>query len=401
MKLLFRLLYQNISIGQSVAFAVANLLGAFIVLAGWQAYRDVDAVFDDADSFLSSNYIVVSKPVSLITTLSTALGGRPSFSESEIAELERQPGVAGVGSFMAAQFDVSGVIDFQGVQMQTQMFLEAVPDSFIDLHAGVTNKWRANYEDKFVPVIVPQTYLNLYNYGYASSQGLPQISGGLMSKCPLRLVISGNGQQRAYEARIVSFSNRLNTILVPETFLKEANAHLSAQRDDRPSRLIVSTTTSQLTSELMEYISDKGYEIEGNAADSLRMQTLIYGVVYAVIIVGLVMLVLAFFLLFVSIMLLIEKDKERLRTLYSIGYEHRSMALPYILLAVGLDLFTWFGAALFTTFAYPSFSRFLVAVMPDFVPHSLSGVWLAALLLSALFCVLHYVVVRHRVEQTA
>lgn len=396
MKLLFRLLSQNVSLWQTLAFSVANLIGAVVVLAGWQAYRDIQSVFDESEGFLSSNYVVLNKPVGAATTVVTALGGRPAFSGGEIDELSQQAGVSSVAGFSAAQFDVYGVVDIQGARMSTQMFLESVPDKYLDT-PNSEEDWSAGVDDDFVPVVLPHTYLNLYNYGFASSQGLPQVGQDLIKKFPLQLILSGNGQSKAYTARVVAFSNRLNTILVPDNFLREANMRFASNVPTAPSRIIMSTTTRKLSSSLIDFIDDHGYELEGNSADSLRMQALLYGAVWAIVGLGVAMTLLACFLLVVSINLIIEKDRERLQTLFCIGYERRALATPYLILALGLDAFTWLFGAVVATFIYPLLTDYLRTLIPDFAASRIIGIWILAVLLAALFFLIHFATIRAKV----
>lgn len=60
MTLVWKLLRQHISIPQLAGFAFANLFGMLIVLLGYQ-YCDVLPVFTSQDSFMKSDYIIVSK----------------------------------------------------------------------------------------------------------------------------------------------------------------------------------------------------------------------------------------------------------------------------------------------------------------------------------------------------
>lgn len=396
MKLLFRLLSQNVSLWQMLAFAVANLVGAVVVLAGWQAYRDIQNVFDESDGFLSSNYVVLNKPVGAATTVVTALGGRPAFSGDEMDELSLQPGVSSVAGFSAAQFDVYGVVDIQGARMSTQMFLESVPDKYLDTPSS-GNDWSAGVDDDFVPVVLPHTYLNLYNYGFASSQGLPQVGQDIIKKFPLQLVLSGNGKSKIYTARVVAFSNRLNTILVPDDFLREANQRYAGKVPESPSRIIMSTATRKLSSSLIDFIETHGYELEGNSADSLRMQALLYGAVWAIIGLGVLTTLLSCFLLIVSIHLIIEKDRKRLQTLFCIGYERRVLATPYLFLALALDVFTWLFGAAVGTLLYPLLTDYLRTLIPDFAASRIGGIWILAILLAALFFFIHFATIRAKV----
>ena len=65
MNLVWKLLRQHISIPQFVGFFFANLFGMLIVLLGYQFYRDVMPVFTSEDSFMKSDYIIVSKKIGM------------------------------------------------------------------------------------------------------------------------------------------------------------------------------------------------------------------------------------------------------------------------------------------------------------------------------------------------
>ena len=93
MSLIWKLLRQNISIPQFVGFFFSNLLGMFIVLFGFQFYRDVLPVFTQTDSFMKSEYVIINKKISATTTLS---GPISTFSRSEIADLGIQKFVTNV-----------------------------------------------------------------------------------------------------------------------------------------------------------------------------------------------------------------------------------------------------------------------------------------------------------------
>ena len=88
MKLLFRLLRKGGNPLHLAWFALANLVGAVIVLLGIQAYKDAGVVLGASDSALESDILVLSKPVSTATTLANALGSGPrAFNEREIQEI--------------------------------------------------------------------------------------------------------------------------------------------------------------------------------------------------------------------------------------------------------------------------------------------------------------------------
>ena len=83
-------------------------------------------------------------------------------------------------------------------------------------HIAVSYTHRDVYKRQ---IIIPRNYLNLYNFGFAQSRSLPQLSEGVMGMVNLDIRITGVGRTENFKGKIVGFSNRLNTILVPETFM--------------------------------------------------------------------------------------------------------------------------------------------------------------------------------------
>ena len=69
-RLVWKLLRQHISIGQLTGFFLANLFGMLIVLLSVQFYRDVLPVFTQGDSFMKKNYIIATKKISALGSLS-------------------------------------------------------------------------------------------------------------------------------------------------------------------------------------------------------------------------------------------------------------------------------------------------------------------------------------------
>ena len=103
-KLVWKLLRQHISIGQLSGFFLANIFGMLIVLLSVQFYKDVLPVFTQGDSFMKKDYIIATKKIS---TLGSITGQSNTFSKDEIKELEAQPFTRSVGAFTPTLFKVS------------------------------------------------------------------------------------------------------------------------------------------------------------------------------------------------------------------------------------------------------------------------------------------------------
>lgn len=329
--MVWKLLRQHISVSQLAGFFLANLCGMIIVLLGIQFYRDVLPVFTQGDSFIKKDFVILSKKVS---TLGAIVGKSSTFSAGDIAEIEEQPFAKNVGRFLPSQFKVSAGMGMQGMRMSTDMFFESVPDEFVDVKL---DKWKFDPSSDVVPIIIPRNYLNLYNFGFAQSRNLPQLSEGVMGMVNLDIRIMGNGQVKQLKGNIVGFSNRLNTILVPETFINWANAAYGTGEKVEPSRLIVEVN-NPTDERIAKFFQQKGYETEGNSLDAGKASWFLKVVIGIVLSVGLLISVLSFYILILSIYLLLQKNSTKLENLLLIGYSPARVARPYQLLTIVLNL---------------------------------------------------------------
>ena len=332
-RLIGKLLRRHISAGQLTAFFFANLSGMVIVLLSIQFYRDVAPVFTGSDSFMKKDYIIAGKKVS---TLGSLAGKNNTFSPGEIDELKKQPFTHSVGAFTSTQFSVSAGLAMEGtgVQLSTAMFFESVPDNYVDVKP---DKWHFDENTPVIPIIVPRNYLNLYNFGFAQSRNLPKLSEGLTGLIRLDVTLRGNGQVKQYKGSIAGFSNRLNTILVPQTFMDWANKTFAPHAQAEPSRLIVEVK-NPADPAIATYFQQKRYETEDGKLDAGKTAYFLRLIIGIVLAVGIFISALSFYILMLSIFLLLQKNTTQLESLLLIGYTPRQIALPYQSLTTGLNL---------------------------------------------------------------
>jgi len=331
---MYKLLRQYISIGQLTGFFLANLFGMMIVLLSVQFYRDVLPIFTQGDSFMKRGYIIATKKLS---TLGSFAGKSNTFSNDEIKELQQQPFVKSVGAFTPTLFKVSAGLGMEeaGIHLSTEMFFESVPDEYVDINL---EKWQFDNETGSIPIIIPRNYLNLYNFGFAQSRNLPKLSEGLMGLLQMDIRMRGNGHVEQYKGSIVGFSNRLNTILVPQSFMEWANRNFAPGKEAHPSRLIIEVK-NPTDPAIADYFQQKNYETEGDDLDAGKTTYFLRLITGIVIGIGLVISLLSFYILMLSVFLLLQKNTTKLETLLLIGYSPARVALPYHLLTAGLNLF--------------------------------------------------------------
>lgn len=332
-----RLLRRNVSAGQIFGYAVANLAGLLIVLTGLQFYRDITSGTGGEDSFVSDDYLIISKRVTGMQGLGSILPGGTdpaAFTPAEISDISTQPWAAGVGEFTSADFNVSARLDMGGGSMSTALFLESIPDDFFDISPRGWD-YRPG-SGKPLPIIISKDYLTLYNFGFAASRGLPQISEELIGIIPLRLSLSGNGRQEWIDARIVGFSSRLNTIAVPSAFMQWANATYGEGKPIQPSRLIVRLDRAGDPS-ATSYMESHGYEIAGDKTASGKAAYFLSIVTTVVVGIGIVISALACFILLLSIYLLLQKNRTKIHDLMTLGYTPAQVSRHYIMLILAVN----------------------------------------------------------------
>ena len=275
------------------------------------------------------------------------------------------------------------------------MFFESVPDAFVDVDL---KKWHFREGDDVVPIILPRTYLAIYNFGFAQSQNLPKISEGIVGMVEMTIAMRGNGRNEYIKGRVIGFSTRLNTILVPESFIRWSNARYAPEADIEPSRIILEVG-NPADDAIVNYINEKGYEMEDDKLDAGRMTFFLRLTAGIVMLVGLLISLLSFYILMLSIYLLVEKNTEKMRTLLLIGYSPARVALPYQLLTIGMNaavlLLAMGGLCLLRSLYMEQLWR----VFPKMSDGSILPAVLLGIVLFAIVSIVNAIIIRHRINQ--
>lgn len=349
MGLISKLLRKNTSVARIAGFILSNFIGLAIIAGGIQFYTDARSLWASDDSFIKSDFLVVNKKVTSSNLWDDSGSG---FTVSEIDDIRRQPWVRKVGGFSSTDYRVWASVDQGGRGLSTMLFFESVPDDFVDVEG---DEWRFKEGDAVVPIVISKDYLALYNFGFASSAGLPQMSENLISGIPLTLSLSSEdgSRTRRMRGRIVGYSSRLNTILVPESFMAWSNSELGrGMAVSDPSRLIIDVSSPGDVA-IKDYLEAHDLEVAGDKSGSSASYLLkvVTGIVLGV---GGVITLLSFFILLLSMSLLMEKNRSKLHSLLMLGCPLRDVASPYVRIVVvssicagvlaicGVGLLRWF-----------------------------------------------------------
>ncbi|MGI6242752.1 MAG: ABC transporter permease [Prevotella sp.] len=391
MSLVWKLLRQHISVPQFAGFALANLFGMCIVLSGYQFYNDVMPVFTAEDSFMKTDYVILSKKIGTGNTFSRRSN---SFDNAEINDLAAQPFATKVGRFTSTEYKVDARIGVNGTKvLNTELFFESIPDEFVDVP---TADWTYKPGDKRVPIILPRNYLTMYNFGFARSHALPKISEGLVGLIDVDMFIQGNGRKESFKGKVIGFSNRLSSVLIPQTFMDWSNANFAPDAHSDATRLVMQSD-NPADENVTKYLKKKGYEVEDGQLKAEKTTRFLRMMVMLVMVVGLIISALSFYILMLSIYLLVQKNAAKLENLLLMGYSPGRVARPYQLLTIGLNvvvlLIAW--AVVFLLRSY--YMNIIETLFPDVEGGSMWPAVLLGIVLFALVSLCNGMAIRHKI----
>lgn len=320
------LLRTNLSAWQLAGYVAANVVGLAVILGGLLFRLDCRSVQADTDPYLSTDFAVLSKRVDGLT-LSTV-----AFTDDEIDDMARQPWVRKLGRFTPSRFAANAMVQLGGRGMSSYIFFESVPDEFFEKKP---RGWKFDPTERYVPIILSRDYLTLYNFGFAVPQGLPQVGEEMVGAVPIELTVTGRDMQaERFTAHVVGFSSRLNTIAVPQDFMDWANARYGIDSITPCSRVIVEADRLR-SAEMSRYLERHELEVAGDRAATSRLSDFMSIVASVVTVNGLVICALAGFILVLSVFLLLQKSRDKLRCLMLLGYRPREVSRYYEVLVCG------------------------------------------------------------------
>lgn len=392
MNLVWKLLRQHLSIPQMAGFFFANLFGMIIVLLSVQFYQDVIPVFTSEDSFMRSDFLIVNKKIGTGSTIS---GSSNTFNQTEVDDLAQQPFVSHMGKFTNANYkaDVSMHVNGVSVLNNGEISFESIPDSFVDTPL---RNWNYQPGEKTIPIILPRIYLTMYNFGFAQTHALPKLSDGLVGMIDFHIFVHGKHREAQFKGKVIGFSNRLSSILVPQAFMDWSNDTFASGETHAPTRLIVQVNNPS-DPQFTKYLDQKGYEIENDKLNTEKTTYFLRLLVTMVVGVGLVISALSFYILMLSIYLLVQKNTHKLENLLLIGYRPAQVALPYQMLTIGLNLLIYGLALLAIFFARSYYMDLIETLFPNIEDGNMLPAFAVGALLFVVVSLSNYAIIARKI----
>ncbi len=259
---------------------------------------------DSIADFLIINKTVTDKNV-----------GNTSLSQTEINDLKQQPFVEKIGTLTPSRFRVGVQSISKQIPFYTDFFFESVPDEFLDVN---TPDWQWNENSSYIPMIIPNMILDMWNFGFAQSQHLPQLSQDLVKNLPVQIDIQTPNGIVNYYGKVVGFSDRISSVLVPQSFMNWANKKFAAGINVQPSRVIIQTKDAA-DKQLADYLAQHNLSTNAEKTRFEKYRSIINGVVITSWIVGALMFLFALIIFTLFIQLTVASAKEEIILLITLG----------------------------------------------------------------------------------
>ena len=298
----------------------AGLFIAFIlVLSCLQLYENANRLFGNKSS--DSNYwLTFSKKITPDNIGRKELLG---FNENDVAKLKQWSEIKNVYPFSANEFKASANGgDF--IPFYTDLYFEGLDLKAIDV--PLTDEEFQVKGDE-IPIIISREYLNLYNYGFALNQGLPQISEDFAKKIEININIVVNKENKTYKGRMVGLSDRIHSVLIPKKFLDSLNLAEKPQLANQPkifNRVLIQVKDSG-DENLIAKMKENNYESNQESLRSAKIKSKLFLVLKVIAILGIFIFALCLYIIVSFIKIQFLEKQEEVSIKNSLGYSPKKM----------------------------------------------------------------------------
>lgn len=258
----------------------------------------------------TANFLVINKVVNNNTVNATIL------SDEVLTKLKKQPFIDAVGNISGGRFKASIESLISSFPFYTDIAFESVQNDFIDVNS---KDWNWNEESNFIPMIIPNMFLDIYNFQFSISQGYPQITPDALKMMNFKVnLYNTNGQVQSYIGRIVGFSDRISSVLVPQSFMNWANEKFGNNKTTNPGRVVIRTKDPGNPA-LVKFLKDNGLTTDADKTRFSKYRQIVNVIVNVSWVSGAVMLLFALLVFTLFIQLTIASCKDEIQLLITLG----------------------------------------------------------------------------------
>ena len=336
-----KMLFHKLDSVQLLIVTIGAVVGFLFLLTVVHYFGTIKSLASGVDS-LGANLVVAQKKVSKYAAFDS---NNAVFTAEDLDLLNAHPAIQKVAPVVNNQFYVSLAMREEGLPyFSTDIFIQAVDDDMLDLKL---EDWRWNENSEQIPLVMPRDFMLMLNQ-FAASYNIPQVSEEIAKTLNFTLELRGEGGKKSYKARIVGFSNQMNSVLVPISFMTFGNSTYAANKSSEPTLLILKLDQKKYGDfELL--MDDLNLEIKENELLVVKIQGMLYVVLSVLFIIALIIVLLCGMMLAQFSMLLVSESAYEVQTLLRIGYHPKQIAAHFY--QFFLRRFLWVLLLVFALFA--------------------------------------------------
>jgi hypothetical protein len=262
----------------------------------------------------NTQYLVISKD---ITTDMMKDINKSSFTKSEIEELRKTGFFDSIQGIKTSLFKVKLDIPMNTIPLNTDMYFEAVPDAYLDM---IPADWTWQKGKGSFKAVAPRFLLDMYNYGFAVGQNLPQLSEDFIGQIPLNFTISNAAgtEELVFKGNIGGLSDRFASILVPESFMDWANANFGTALE-KPATRVIAKAKDPSSSEMNAYLKKRGMKTDFGEGRYSILTTYVGWAQTAIKVIGIIFFGFALLVFLMFIQLTVVNAKQEIQLLITLG----------------------------------------------------------------------------------
>ncbi len=393
---------------QLLGYAITLCIGVIIILTTYNIYSDLQPILKEETDVFGNNGVVISKEIS---DVSTVIGGFNSikgnivdrssiyFNTEEINNFKKQSFVNDISFFNTASgFNIYLYISDLG--LRTDIFFESIPDKYLEIvNEQNKNLWKWDEKEKFIPIIIPKDYIKILNLSYAESKkssGIPLLSYNSVKWMKGEVVLKSRFGKEKFTCQIVGFTEKVNSILVPNEFLIWANENYGDKQKSKPNKLIVEFNNTS-SPEILQYLKDNSYEINKKDIEFNKLINIFKIAFILIFVIAAVIITLSISFVLLSVNLIFQKNKKTLINLYNIGYNLQKISFLYKIIISGTTLVSIIIALIISSLVRNTYQKNLISLFDiNYIENNTPTITLLA---SILFILLLNIIIKKRIKK--
>ena len=326
---LFKLFFDNKSLKGLILPLFGFLLGIALIPLVFQINHDVKQLLNGGEE--DYQYLQISKEVGISTTLGLET---INFSASEIGKLKSQSFIEDVAQVISNNFRVyvkapQNRGGFDGyVHSVPNEFLDEIPNSF---------SWKVGQGE--IPVIISNQFLTLLNTGILPAQGQPPIPKIAIKQLSLPVYLGRGNKRIEMRVRVVGFSDRITTVIVPRTFVDWANNNFNPGKRSESTMAILKVTDSG-NKDLEKYLNQNDFEVNKEQLVAQKGIFIAQVILVVLLILGLIISFLSVNSIILFVRLVILESVKKIEMLLVLGYKTSDISKTIFKFLCGLIFIT-------------------------------------------------------------